>query len=539
MPLPILSVDAKPRYHVLSIPDAVMNQPSNVPSRGQLAILAAILLVAAYLRFNQIAAPSLWMDEIWSVEMAMGHGSAHDHLPPSAIHYDQPDPTGLAQAAPWWSVVTHLGGVTHPPLYFVVLRWWIDLFGTGPAAIRSLSAIFSLGLVLVLFDLCRFLHGPRIALFAAAISALAIAQIEFAQEARGYPMLIFFGLCCADSVVRIEFLGPNKRRLTALIFFLVAAALTHYLSAGALISMAVYAVIRLRSRARVQTLAAFAIGAIFILMVWIPLFIEQRHTLPSLAPTFLRESRVGEHTRMTLFRVIGLPIEYLLGESRGEALASAIVLTIFLFTLALPAIRLIRRRDLLLWVLWAWGTIGFVAAMDLMRQTTLVGYLRYTILASPAVYALIAAFDWPRRTFIRDAIAISAVGLLAIVAIERNIDGVPPKEDWQTLTHDLNASAGPDDLLVFYNDDPWTSPGTWYMNFKYYAPDSHRPWLILNSAADADVLRQLRPHQILWLIGRYPQLQGPHILPGWLPAAEEEKTTAGAFCPMVRTVIGN
>ena len=270
-------------------------------------------------------------------------------------------------------------------------------------------------------------------------------------------------------------------------------------------------------------------------MIWIPLFVEQKQTLPSLAPTFLREARVPEHTKMTFYRIIGLPIEYLLGESRGESLTSAVVLTIFLFTLALPVIRLIRRRDLLLWVLWAWGTIGFVAAMDLMHQTTLVGYLRYTILASPAAYALIAAFDWPRRTFLRDAIAISAIGLLAIVAIQRNIDGVAPKEDWQTLSHDLDASAAPDDLLVFYNDDPWTSPGTWYMNFKFYAPDSHRPWLILNTPADADVLRQLRPRQILWLIGRYPQLQGPDILPGWLPAAAEDKTTAGAFCPMVPT----
>src|SRR5580658_4806748 len=120
------------------------------PTRRQSVLLFLILAVAAFVRFYRIAAPSLWMDEIWSIEMAMGDGSAHDHLPPNVIRYDQPDLTGLGQAAPWWSVVTHLGGVTHPPLYFVVLRWWIDLFGTGAVAIRSLSAIFSLGLILVL-----------------------------------------------------------------------------------------------------------------------------------------------------------------------------------------------------------------------------------------------------------------------------------------------------------------------------------------------------------------------------------------------------
>ena len=125
--------------------------PVNLPpiSRRHWAILCAVLAAAALLRFYQIGGPSLWKDEIWSVEMAMGRGSVHDQLPPNVIRTDQPDLTGLAAAAPWWSICTHLGGVTHPPLYFVVLRGWMDLFGTGALATRSLSAIFSLAAILV------------------------------------------------------------------------------------------------------------------------------------------------------------------------------------------------------------------------------------------------------------------------------------------------------------------------------------------------------------------------------------------------------
>jgi uncharacterized membrane protein len=499
----------------------------------QIAAFVLILLVAGFLRFYHIAEASLWMDEIWSVEMAMGHGSLHDHLGPNVIHYDQPLLTGTDYAAGWWGICTHLGGVTHPPLYFIVLRWWIDLFGNSAAAIRSLSAIFSLAGIVVFFDLCRFLHGPRIALLAAAISALAIAQIDFAQEARGYPMLLCFGLCCADQVVRIQFLGPGRRRLIVLAIFLFATALTHYLSAGALIGLAIYAAVRLRGSARAPAAAAFAAASVLILAVWIPLFIEQKHTLPSLAPTFLREARVGDHARLTLYRMIGLPAEFLLGESRGEALTSKFVLAVFVFIVTVAAIRLVYDRAFLLWILWGLGTVGFVAAMDLAHQTTLVGYLRYTILASPAVYAVIAAFNWPPRRFIRDALAISSIGLLTIVGIQRCIDGTPVKEDWQTLAHDLDASAGPDDLLVFYNDDPWISSGTWYMGFKYYTPNSRRPWLILDRSASPDLLRQLRSRRRLWLVGRFPALQGPRLLPGWIATGAEEQTSAGAFCPMV------
>jgi len=339
-------------------------------------------------------------------------------------------------------------------------------------------------------------------------------------------------LCCCDLVVRIEFLGTSPRRLVGLTICLVATALTHYLSAGALVALAVYAVIRLRGRARQQTIVALAAGAILILAVWIPLFANQKHTLPSLTPTFLQEAPNANHAKLTLYRIIGLPTENLLGEARGEALTSSVVLAIFLFTIPLPAIRLIRRRDLLLWVLWAWGTILLVAAMDLARQTTLVGYMRYTILASPAIYAIIAAFDWPRRNFLRDVVAISAIGLLAIVAIQRDVDGVRAKEDWRKLAENVNHFAGPGDLLVFTTWDPWASSGTWYMGYKYYSPDSHHPWLILNGRADAAVLQQLRSRQCLWLIGLYPEFQGPELLPGWR-AEVVINSSAGGVCRMI------
>jgi uncharacterized membrane protein len=486
-------------------------------SRRHLAILGLILLLAAFFRLNRITGPSLWMDEIWSIEMAMGHGSAHDHLEPNIIHTDQPDLTGLPDAAPWWSICAHLSGVTHPPLYFVILRWWIDLFGTGAAATRSLSAIFSLAAVALFFDVGRILHGPRQALLAAAISALAIAQIDFAQEARSYPMLIFFGLCCADLVVRSEFLGVSRRRLILLAACVFAAALTHYLSAGALLALGVYTLVRLRGRARWQTLSAVAAGGILALAIWIPLFISQKQTLPSLSPTFLREARVSDHLKLTLYRIIGLPAEFLVGERGGEAMNSSAVLAIFLFTIPLPLIRLIYRRDLLLWVLWALGTIGFVAALDLAHQTTLVGYLRYTILASPAIYAVVATFDWPRRALLRDTLAFAFICILGIVAVRRSRTDLSAKEDWRDLSNAVDTLAQPDDLLVFYNADPWVSSGTWFMGLKYYSPASHHPWLILNDRADIATLRQLQSRSSLWLIGLNPESKGDWLLPGWMP----------------------
>ena len=125
----------------------------------------------------------------------------------------------------------------------------MDLFGTSAASIRLLSAIFSLAAIPVFFDLCRLLYGTRISLMAAAVMSVAIAQLDYAQDARSYTLLNFLGLCAMDQVLRIEFFGPTRRRLILLIVFVVGTALTHYLSAGALTALAIYAVLRLRGRA--------------------------------------------------------------------------------------------------------------------------------------------------------------------------------------------------------------------------------------------------------------------------------------------------
>lgn len=122
---------------------------------------ALILLLAAALRFVQIGKSEPWLDENYSVVMAMRSGGI-------------------------------LGGAladTNPPLYLYLLKGWMSLFGVSASAIRSLSAVCgvaqlaALGLWLAACGLPR-----RVALWAMAIGALAPLHIYYAQEARAYTL---------------------------------------------------------------------------------------------------------------------------------------------------------------------------------------------------------------------------------------------------------------------------------------------------------------------------------------------------------------
>lgn len=152
------------------------NPPRSAAARFWLWF-SLLILLACFFRFYDISGPSLWMDEIWSIELSTGRGSAHDLLPTGSIQTTQFDLTSLTGAPAWWKIWTTMGRVIHPPLYHIALRWWMDGFGNSPTAARTLSAVVSLAAILVFFDVCRLLHGPSTALWAVALMALSVAQL--------------------------------------------------------------------------------------------------------------------------------------------------------------------------------------------------------------------------------------------------------------------------------------------------------------------------------------------------------------------------
>jgi uncharacterized membrane protein len=485
--------------------------------------MSLILVVAAVLRIVHLGDHSLLEDEIWSIELAMGHDSAHDFLIDGVIHTDQPRLIDLAAAAPWWEIWTHLNGVTHPPLYFIVLRCWMDWVGTAPGPSRMLSVLFSLAAIPLLFDVCRLLHGPRVGLVAAAIMALAIVQIDYAQQTRGYTMLIFLSLGAADVLVRIEKLGATGRRVVVLALMLAVLALTHYEAAGALLALAAYAVARLRERARARALIAFAVAGVFVALVWGPFYARQLQTLRA----FFTDFRDVAASR-SVVTPLRLPTIFLFGEDLTRKLPLAAIVAVALLVVMLPMVRLFWRRDLLLWVLWMWATPLFVAATDLVHHTACLTYLRYTLVASPAIYAALASITRPKDHWLVGVVFIAALLPAGIIRITQPLVAV---EDWQHYASFVDTNVGTDDLLVFLNESRWVSPGMWYMALKYYAPQSHRPWITLHEPADARVLQLLSKYPRVWLIGLFPVDLSSQALPGWRPTGYVH-TTVGYICRM-------
>jgi uncharacterized membrane protein len=122
----------------------------------------------------------------------------------------------------------------HPPLYFLLLRGWMELFGAGLLALRSLTALIS-ALAVAAAAACAWLAaGRRAAAATAALMILAPLELDLGQQIKGYALL---GLLAMTSTALVIWLargddGGPRRRFAVWCAYAVVAGLavwTHYL----------------------------------------------------------------------------------------------------------------------------------------------------------------------------------------------------------------------------------------------------------------------------------------------------------------------
>ncbi|MHC0065440.1 glycosyltransferase family 39 protein [Nostoc sp. UIC 10890] len=92
----------------------------------------------------------------------------------------------------------------HPPLYYIIARLWMEIFGNSVTAIRSLSACISLLVFPCVYWLCRELFNVPLSVPGVAIALMAISPIHlvYAQEAQEYILWLVTILLSGASLLR-------------------------------------------------------------------------------------------------------------------------------------------------------------------------------------------------------------------------------------------------------------------------------------------------------------------------------------------------
>lgn len=162
----------------------------------EMALLAVITAAGAWIRFHDLGAKSVWLDEAFSLWMAR---QTIPDLFTWIVKIDQ-----------------------HPPLFYLLMHYW-RLLGEGEATARSLSAILSTATIPVMYFVARRFLGVASAIVTVLLLAASPFHLRFAQEMRMYALLC---LNVSFALLALAHLYTGDRRMRWWVVYVIFSVFT-------------------------------------------------------------------------------------------------------------------------------------------------------------------------------------------------------------------------------------------------------------------------------------------------------------------------
>ncbi len=230
----------------------------SILSKHRLVVGSLLVVIALLVRmpnFNE----SLWYDEVWYTSVML-------------------DSTSINQ------VLFH---DVHPPLYPLIMKGWIELFGDSEISVRFPSLLFGLASLGVTFALTQAWFGCRIALLATLLMVLSPVHVWHCQEAKNNMLLLLLTLLSVYGLQRA--LTNNSRRDWLL--FIIAAVLalwTNHFSLWVIFSSFVWLWLHVARKQGHRPLKWAVISTVVVSAAYLPVILSTLLQAEGIARDYLR-----------------------------------------------------------------------------------------------------------------------------------------------------------------------------------------------------------------------------------------------------------
>ena len=173
-----------------------------------IVLLAIVLSLGCLFRFANLEYKVFWVDEVSTAVRASGYTvpevnhdlAQQDIIDRPVLNYYQTISNGRTFLDSW-SAFTK--SPEHAPLYFVLTRIWMQLWGDSITALRSLPACISLLVFPGLYWLCKELFRQQlVSCIAVILMSVSPFFVAYAQEARPYSLWTVAILLMSASLLR-------------------------------------------------------------------------------------------------------------------------------------------------------------------------------------------------------------------------------------------------------------------------------------------------------------------------------------------------
>lgn len=251
-----------------------MTQPCQLPPNWLRFTIVILLVLGTFFRFVNLNQKTYWEDETYTSLRSSGYTVEEvvQQVFDSRVisiqdlqKYQHPTPEkGLADTIK--ALVEH---PEHPPLYYVMARFWMQLFNDVVTTPRSLSALISLLVLPCVYWLClELFESSMVGWVAVALVAVSPICIRYAQEARQYSLWIVMILLSSVALLRAIRL---KTKFTWIAYSVIVALslYCHLFSGLVLMGHGLY-VLALERFRLTKTLTAYLLASSFGLLAFTP-----------------------------------------------------------------------------------------------------------------------------------------------------------------------------------------------------------------------------------------------------------------------------
>lgn len=358
----------------------------------------------------------------------------------------------------------HTAYDVHPPLYFFLLRGWIELFGYEVFSIRSMSAILGVIIVGLGIWLTQLIANRRAAVLVGVFLALLPTAVRYSQEVRMYSLLGVWILGATLALIYWVHQPSRVRYLVAYALLMTAGFYTHYFTIlCVLVHWSWLVLLRLRGTYRLRLISRpiwwwANIAIVVLYLPWVPNLLSLLHNVEQLKVG----GDIGWAAPVNLFSVPAMIWQFLI-RNEGKDLWRPVFF--LLPALLLAIMGLVAWRDQghyrFGWLL----TLFFMLPLLLIYAVSFISpvfverYLTIYAFGLPITLALAVDRLSTRFSLLGAFLFVLFVGL-EVVGLRANFIG-DKSDQFNVPVEFVNRNYQKDDRIVVSNM-------LWYLSYLYY-----------------------------------------------------------------------
>ena len=403
--------------------------------------LLVIFLICLFFRVYDLSNESIWLDEAFSIVRAKFDLSQILFRPENS-----------------------------PPLYYIILHGWINLFGDSEFSVRFPSVLFGSLSILMMYKVGNQIFNKDVGVLSSLLLGVSVFHIRYSQEARTYSLSVFLTLLSMYFFIKL-LRNTSYKGLFSYIIFSALLIYSHIYGLFIIISQNIYIIILfLFSEETFEfNLKRWILTQILLIILFIPwasIFVTQTINvvqsgfwiptpgLFSIMKSFITYS--GSTLIFLLFMILFpfsiISYEKISGNFRRKNFFQSIEFFQW-------KIRLLNTDKIFLLLVWLLTPI--ILPFIIYRLSTPIYFTKYTIVASLAFYLLVSKGISNIHYKYLKIIIVSVIIVFSMIYIWKYYTKIN-KEQWRDVAYYINTDANDGDLILF-------NAGYTQLPFNYYS----------------------------------------------------------------------